>query len=257
MEDKIVKVPVLRVEDGKQQWTEDIVVREFSVTITVNNRELVSILCSPQKLDYLAAGFLLSQGLIKSKEDLISIRVDEKSACVLMEIKPQVEISYKPVVASSGGKGMMLFDSPEVSKESGITIAPPQVLSLVEKFVKHSKVFTNTGGVHSAALCNIEDIILFSEDIGRHNAIDKIFGEALLKDIPLKDYILLTSGRVSSEILVKAARRNIPVLISKSAPTDAGIRLADELGVTLIGFVRGNKMNVYTNNRRVVTTNAE
>ena len=152
---------------------------------------------------------------------------------------------------------MILFDSPEGSIVSGITIAPPQVFSLVEKFVKHSRIFTNTGGVHSAALCNTEDIILFSEDIGRHNAIDKVFGEALLKDISLKDYILVTSGRVSSEILVKAARRNIPVLISKSAPTDAGIRLADELGVTLIGFVRGNRMNIYANNRRVITTNAE
>ena len=252
MENEIVKVPVLRIKEGEQHQTDDIVVREVTVTVIVNNKELVSILCSPLKLDYLVAGFLLSQNIIKDREDIKTIHVDEKTARVMVEIKRQVDISFKPVVASSGSKGTLLSDFPGVSPDSGIKITPLQIFSLVEKFVKNSKIFTSTGGVHSAALCDTENIILFSEDIGRHNAIDKIFGEALLNDISLKDCIMVTS-----EILVKVARRNIPVLISKSAPTDAGIKLAAELGVTLIGFVRGNRMNIYTNDWRVVSSNGK
>jgi len=114
-----------------------------------------------------------------------------------------------------------------------------------------SRVFKATGGVHSAALCDTQNILVFSEDIGRHNAIDKIFGECILEDIPTDEHLIITSGRVSSEILLKVAKRSIPILISKSAPTNLGVRLADDLGITLIGFVRGERMNVYTNKWRV------
>jgi FdhD protein len=113
-------------------------------------------------------------------------------------------------------------------------------------------VFKATGGVHSAALCEAKSILVFSEDIGRHNAIDKIFGECILKDIPTEGCLIITSGRVSSEILLKVARRNIPLLISKSAPTNLGVRLADDLGITLVGFARGRRMNIYTNGWRIM-----
>ena len=105
--------------------------------------------------------------------------------------------------------------------------------------------------MHSAALCDNRDILVFAEDIGRHNAIDKIFGECILRDIPTDDRIVITSGRIPSEILLKVARRKIPIIISISAPTDLGVRLATDLGMTLIGFVRGKRMNVYTNGWRV------
>jgi FdhD protein len=125
---------------------------------------------------------------------------------------------------------------------------------MVKDFQERSDVFKATGGVHSAALCDTNSILLFTEDIGRHNAIDKIFGGCLLEDIPLNDRAMMTSGRVSSEILLKVARRNIPILISKSAPTDVAVKLADNWGITLVGFVRGTKMNVYANSQRVTNT---
>jgi FdhD protein len=137
--------------------------------------------------------------------------------------------------------------------ESKTKISALEVFELVKEFQHRSQLFKATGGVHSAALCNAKSILIFSEDIGRHNAIDKIFGECILKDIPTGNRILVTSGRVSSEILLKAAKRDIPLLISKSAPTDLGVKLANDLGVTLIGFVRGKRMNVYANDWRVVS----
>jgi len=126
------------------------------------------------------------------------------------------------------------------------------VFTLVSDFQHRSQVYRATGGVHSAALCDTKSILVFSEDIGRHNAIDKIFGECILKDIPTDDRMIITSGRISSEILLKVAKRNIPIIISKSAPTDLGVKLASNLGVTLLGFVRGKKINAYTNNWRIV-----
>ena len=94
---------------------------------------------------------------------------------------------------------------------------------------------------------------MFSEDIGRHNAIDKVFGECILKELPTDDHIVVTSGRVSSEIIYKVVKRNIPILISKSAPTNRGVELATDLGITLVGFVREGRMNLYTHARRVVS----
>jgi FdhD protein len=140
-----------------------------------------------------------------------------------------------------------------VKVESQTKISALEVFELVMEFQHRSQIFRTTGGVHSAALCDTKSILVFSEDIGRHNAIDKIFGECILKDIPTDDRIIVTSGRVSSEILLKAVKRNIPLLISKSAPTDLGVKLANDLGVTLIGFVRGKRMNVYSNDWRVAS----
>jgi FdhD protein len=140
----------------------------------------------------------------------------------------------------------------QIKIESKIQISAQDILAMVKEFQQRSEVFKVTGGVHSAALCDTKSILLFNEDIGRHNAIDKIFGECLLKDIMTDDHVVITSGRISSEILLKVAKRNIPILISKSAPTDLGVRLADALGITLLGFVRGKRFNAYTNYSRVV-----
>jgi FdhD protein len=123
----------------------------------------------------------------------------------------------------------------------------------VKEFQHRSQIYRTTGGVHSAVLCDTGNIIVFSEDIGRHNAVDKIFGECILNGITTDDRIIITSGRVSSEIVLKIARRNVPIIVSKSAPTDLGVRLADNLGVTLVGFVRGRRMNVYTHAGRITT----
>lgn len=108
-----------------------------------------------------------------------------------------------------------------------------------------------TGGVHSAALCSTSKMLVCCDDIGRHNAIDKILGRCLLEDIPVDGHIMVSTGRISSEMLLKVAKQNIPIVISKSAPTALGVKLAEEVGLTLIGFVRGKRMNVYTHDWRV------
>ena len=115
-----------------------------------------------------------------------------------------------------------------------------------------AELFRLTGGLHSAALCSAEKILYFCEDIGRHNAVDKLVGLCLKHEISLTDKVLVSSGRISSEILVKAAKLGIPILISRAAPTSLSIELAESLGITLIGFVRGRRCNIYTHQERVL-----
>lgn len=250
------KVPILRISKKGRSKREDTVVVEHTLTITLNNQELVSLLCSPEKLEYLAIGFLCSEGLIKGKEDIGKIVLDENQGVIEIATSepgklPKDAVS-KLLIGSSGGRGISYnaFDQHKI--ESKLTISPEEVFKLLEEFVHRSEVFEATGGVHSAALCDRHGILVFSEDIGRHNAIDKVFGECLLKGIPINDHVVVTSGRISSEIVLKVVKRNIPLLISKSAPTNKGVKLAADLGITLIGFVREGRMNVYTHSWRVI-----
>jgi len=195
---------------------------------------------------------LCSEGLITTKEDIRDIALDKEKGFIAVTTREPGKfagnILSRRLIGSSGGKGVIQnIDRRQGARNnSRITISSYEVVTLIGDFIQRSDVYKSTGGVHSAALCTSQKIILFSDDIGRHNAIDKIFGECLLMDIPVDDRMLLTSGRVSSEIVLKVAKRNIPILISKSAPTKMGVELAHNLGITLIGFVRGITMNIYS-----------
>jgi len=260
MENEIEKIPILRLTEKSKNSIEDAVAREFPLTIILNNQELVTLLCSPKDLKYLAIGFLFSEGLLSSKDEIEKIMVDDQRGVVQVEVEEDKalanELIFKRFITSGGGRGVSFYsaaDGPSQAKvESQIEISTQDVFALMDEFVQRSKVFKLTGGVHSAALCDTENILVFNEDIGRHNAIDKIFGECILKDIPTDERVVITSGRISSEILLKVAKRNIPIVISKSAPTDLGVKLANDLGITLLGFVRGKRINAYTNDWRIL-----
>ncbi len=236
MADTMEQFPIWRVTGTGRSIDTDIVVMEFPLTITLNNKEVATLPCSPQKLNYLAVGFLASEGLINSHDDITKITVDRKKGTVRVKTKKDI----KPTPHTQAKK-----------VDSDIAISAPQVFALMDDFVQSSQLFKDTGGVHSAALADTENILVFSDDIGRYNAIDKVFGECLLKDIATTGRLLITSGRVSSEILLKVAKRNVPLLISRAAPTNLGVRLAQNLGVTLVGFARDKKMNLYASEWRV------
>jgi len=259
--DNIERLPIQRITKEGKKDTEDLVTRELPLTIILNNRELVTLLCSPTDLKYLAIGFLSSEGLVKSKDEIKKITVDNQRGVVRVETAEDKELAneliFKRFITSGCGRGASFYSAVDVQGqakiESQIVISALEVFSLAKEFQRCSQIYRATGGVHSAALCDTTNILVFAEDIGRHNAIDKIFGQCLLEDIPTGEHLIITSGRITSEILLKVAKRNIPLIISKSAPTDLGVRLANDLGITLIGFVRGKRMNAYTNDWRIVT----
>lgn len=251
---------MLQIIGQEKKKGNDTIVREFSLSIFFNNQELVTLACSPSNLEHLVAGFLFSEGFVKGKHDLNEIVVDYQRGVAKVTTKEGKkkggDFSIKRLIASSGGKGISFFHPTDshyhTTIKSQIKISTTEIFALMDEFVQRSKIFQDTGGVHSAALCDKNEILLFREDIGRHNAIDKIFGECILKNIQTDERIILTSGRVSSEILLKVSKRNIPLLVSKSAPTDMGVQLAGEFGMTLIGFARGERMNIYTHEYRVM-----
>jgi FdhD protein len=261
MDNEIEKFPILKFTEGGSSSIEDEVVRESPLTIILNNQELATLLCSPTNLRYLAIGFLFSEGLLNSKEEIKKIIVNDRRGVVRVETAGGEELArealFKRFITAGCGRGASFYSATDVQGqvkvESRVEISTLEVLTLVNEFQQRSRIYQATGGVHSAALCDVKNILMFSEDIGRHNAIDKIFGECILNDIATEDHIIITSGRVSSEILLKVARRNVPIIISKSAPTNLGLRLAADLGVTVVGFVRGRRMNVYTHAGRIAT----
>jgi FdhD protein len=253
------KINIVRVDGGTQSPREDWVAKEFPLTIMLNDQELATLLCSPKDLKYLAAGFLFSEGFIETKGEIIGMTLDQQNGMVGVQTRGGKKITQesfrKRVITTGCGRAIAFYNPADIDGvkeiDSDVRLSPPDVFNLTKEFQRRSEVYRTTGGVHSAALCDAAHVLLFKEDIGRHNAVDKIFGKCLLEDIPTADRIVITSGRISSEILFKVAKRLIPVIISKAAPTDLGVIVAQDLRITLIGFARGKRMNVYAGEWRL------
>lgn len=253
-------IPIIKYENGTVSSVDDMVVKEYALTIMLDGEEFITLLCTPSSLDCLTVGFLLSESIIKSKADIKKIRIDEeKGIAEVNTIESSLiakKLHGKRTMTTGCGKGSTFYnavDSLNCKKVSkGVELSASTILELMRDFNKRSELFLNTGGVHSVALGAGTGILLFHEDVGRHNAMDKVVGEASLKGIELSDKIVLTSGRVSSEMLIKAAKGQIPVIVSRSAPTDLAVELSDQLGITIVGFARGHRMNIYSNPERII-----
>ncbi|MCK9444327.1 MAG: formate dehydrogenase accessory sulfurtransferase FdhD [Tissierellaceae bacterium] len=250
----IKNTAILRIKGQDINEEEDIVVVEYPFTIFINDKELITLLCSPGSLKELTIGFLYSEGLIDESTNVESIDIDEEKGIAYVNIGNRKilaeKLQGKRTITSGCGKGTLFYnvlDSFKSKKiERPLDIEVGQIKDLMRQFNRKSELFLNTGGVHSCALCNKSDILIFEDDIGRHNALDKVLGRAFLDRMDLSDKLVLTSGRISSEMLIKAAKRGIPAIISRSAPTSLSVELARELNILVAGFARGEKMNIYS-----------
>jgi len=253
------KLQIIRFSEGKRKKVSDLVVRESPLTIFLNDVELATFMCSPSDLDRLAVGFLYTEGVISRGDDIRSVTSDDRQGVAWVRTKGRHkrarDLISRRLITTGCGRGLSFHDPSlgiaRLRVRSGIRVRPDELLSLMREFQRRSDLYRKTGGVHSAALCDHSEVLVLKEDVGRHNAVDKVVGECILSGLDTSDKILVTSGRISSEMLVKAARANIPIVLSKSAPTDLGVSLAKEFGVTLVGFVRGSRMNVYSNVGRI------
>ena len=236
------------------------IIREVPLTIFLNDHEIVTLLCLGDHFKSLAVGFLKSEGLINRAEELKSVFVDEDNHLVRVEVEEDTSLAEKlflrRTVTSGCGKGTTFYNALDTlvmgKIVSPLTIRVDQVFHLMHRLVEASELYKITGGTHNSALATVEDLVLFRTDIGRHNAVDKIYGECFLNNIFLKDKVLVTTGRITSEILIKTGRMGIPVLISRSAATSLAISLAKQIEVALIGYVRGKNLVVYTGRERVI-----
>ncbi len=246
--------PVIKITGSSVEGVIDEVASELPVRLVLNNEPLVTLLCTPSELRELAVGFLLSEGLLRDRSSLKKLEIDEQEAVVrivLAGLPPDFARMFEKRTISSGcGKGITYTSSlGKVDRKIDVTdrvMGLNDIRKLLNTFRNISSLYLETGGVHSAALCDNKEILMFSEDIGRHNAVDKLIGKAFLRSIPIENKVLITSGRVTSEIMTKAGRNRFPILISRAAPTCMAVNYAEDMGITLIGFARADRMNIYT-----------
>jgi FdhD protein len=236
-----IKHGIIRADLGKRlfEHVQDEVVTEKIIRLYVNNKPSTVFTCSPSKTEELIFGHLLTQGVINNPEEILQLRFEKEKAIVTL-IHENVIRTKKEEKAKKPKKFQNLVLNPET------------VLNATKILDSKAAVFKRTGGTHAAALLDSKgEILVFSEDIGRHNTIDKVIGEAALKRINLEQTILASTGRLSSEIVSKAANVDVPVVVSLASSTDKGIEVAEKRGLTLIGFVRGRRFNVYSHSERI------
>jgi FdhD protein len=242
--------------DGRLTRGETEVVGEFPLVLRVNDRELVTLIASPHDLRFLVAGFLRVQGFVSRVEDFLMLSVCNDYGIANVRIRGELPGELKPILTSGCGTGIT-YSLPAAGGTGRISgpqepVAPSAVFALMEQLALKAEAYKNHGGVHSAAVGDLEGtLLLYAEDIGRHNTFDRLAGEALLKGVDLSGRLLVTSGRISAEMAAKAAALGIPLLASRTSPTDMAIRICQEAGITLIGYLRGARFKVYAHPDRL------
>ncbi len=243
---------ILRIKEDSSDEIDDLIAVEKKVRISVNGKHLVSLYCSPSMIREFVVGVVHNEGLISGEWCFERMTIDYGD-----EIRVDIPSSAaadngERVVTSGCGGGISstrLVPSGPIADPSSFLLA--SIKTVFREFQKKSDAYKMTGGVHSAALTDGRNILAFAEDIGRHNAVDKVTGYCLLEHLDFSGKIMLASGRLSSEIVMKCWRNGIPVLVSRAAPTSLAVRIAAAAGLTVVGFMRGDRMNVYSGKKRI------
>ena len=255
----IVETGIIRVDSDGVAEESDCVVSERAITVMIDKVGSFTIMCTPSDLEALAVGFIFSEGIITSTRDIVSITIKESMpdvVGVVVEDPGRVTIQRNLIVASSCGMcgvrniDKMLADMPVCSNTAEVT--PATLFQVVEDIRPLQELFRVTGGSHAAGIFDSQGrIFAFAEDIGRHSALDKAIGKAILSEQSTAGCGAVLSGRVSLEMVTKAAKAGIEVIAAVSAPSSFALEAAEKWNITVCGFVRGKKMNIYTHPERI------
>ncbi|KKI90277.1 formate dehydrogenase [Bacillus sp. SA1-12] len=254
-----VQQEIRKYTNGQLFDTVDDIVTEFPLTIFINNQEFATMVCTPDHFEEIVIGFLASEGVIRFLDDIKALTIDEHAGYAHVTLHANVTTSQqfysKRFIGSCCGKSRQFYFQNDArtakTATTKLTINPDQCIKLMNDMQNSSTVFQATGGAHNASLCTHDQIIVTRTDIGRHNALDKLFGYSIMNQLSVRDKIIVFSGRISSEVLVKAAKIGVGIVLSKSAPTDLAIKLADDLNITAVGFIRGQSFNIYSHPERI------
>jgi len=247
---------------GARRETID-VIAEVSCALYVNRFELVSFMCSPVELERLAVGFLLNEGVIGGAGEVAALRVrrgEGERLFIDVELEREdVELPRRRILTSGCTGGVTFEDiAARVERpiESPLSVTAEQVSATMTRLLEAARLYKETRGVHTSALATPERLLVVCEDVGRHNTLDKIRGACALEGIDPAGGIVASTGRISSEMLSKAAKMRCPVVMSRTSPTALSVRLARRWGLTVIGYVRREGFNVYAGLERVVRAGA-
>jgi FdhD protein len=265
------KVKISKIRKDKREEIEDIVLYETPIDLYINSKPLVNIICLAKDLKELAIGFLFSIGVIDSIEDVNVIKVNELENSVHVELDEQIDFNLENLDMNPVSRVIDTtcgIPSPwrNVIKErleksniketlkanDSIIIKASTIFTAIKQMQINTPLYRETGGCHGAAIFDINGKLLsVKEDIGRHNAIDKVIGEMLVKQFSFENIFLTSTGRLTGDSVLKAIRAKIPIVASLSAAVESGIRLAFAYRITLIGFARGTRMNIYSHPNRI------
>ncbi|NOQ38759.1 MAG: formate dehydrogenase accessory sulfurtransferase FdhD [Anaerolineales bacterium] len=234
-----------------RKWQEEVgeVIEEAPLTIYVNGIELATIMGTPLNQDWLAVGFLKNEGILNNVEEIEDLRITSEGCCVDVLLNRTVELPSKKIITSGCGGGIT-YDDPLIDIEpfqiESIT-TPDNILLAYKKLQTKDSLYARARGVHAAGLLDLEgnQLIKVAEDVGRHNTIDKLRGACLLEGIQTQGRAILTTGRISSEMLRKGALMGCPVIVSRTSPTSLAVEMARSWKITLVGYARHGKLRVY------------
>ncbi|OPA79543.1 sufurtransferase FdhD [Campylobacter pinnipediorum subsp. pinnipediorum] len=238
---------------------DDILVREIKLNIIVNDKKVGSMMATPVDLEALAVGYLLSENIILNPKDISDIKFNEKKLCVEIKAKVNEEslktLNHESIIISGCGRSVTANVNLETLSakliNQDIKFKRSDISNQMSEFYTQCELYEKTGCVHTAKLFTDNQKFYIGEDIAQHNTIDKAIGKATLDNADLKNSFLMVSGRLSSEMVVKAVMNSIPLLVSRTAPTSLGVLIARKFNLTLCGFARGNKLNVYSCESRI------
>lgn len=240
----------------EEEW----VAREINLRISINGNELIRFACSPVDCEDLAIGFLFTEEIIKSLEDIDHIilnRDEYKIELILAEKKATLIEKWSKSKTMSSGCGQGVISNLERRRKNLLpaNIKANKNINNLSKLFLHlknnSEWYEKTGCIHNVSLFSDDGNVIIREDIGRHNAVDKVIGAALQCNVNFDKTILNCSGRISSDMILKTCRAQIPIVISRTAPTTLAVDIANECGITLIGFARGRRLNIYSHAERI------
>jgi FdhD protein len=237
----------LRVRGNAAEEVDAEVVREQPLTVYVNGEKFLTLLCSPFMIESLVTGYLWMEKIIGGLDDISALEVSAVDGRADVTLTHAVTLPTERILTSGCGGGITFrIDHRLFPKlDSTLRVRPEQLSRGMKELFAAAESYQRSRGIHGAALSDGERLLIVAEDVGRHNAVDKIKGEALRRSMPTEDRILLSTGRVSSEMLLKAARMGVPIVASRTSPTEMAVALAEQLNITVCGYVRPDSLNLY------------
>lgn len=249
MSEMFKKIKAIRVDESSHE-IDEIIVEDKEIELIINDLAFGRFSISPNFIKEFAVGYLLGEGLILSKDNITKINIEENVVDLKIDLE-DFEIRRELIMSSDCFGGVRQKIELIDKVESNYRITKEDVINASRRLKEQSQVWKQTGGTHIAALVN-QDNFIAVEDVSRHVAIDKVMGIAFLKDIDFSNSFMVSSGRMPSDMVMKVAKVGIPILTSKAAPTVSGFLAGEKSGITLVGFVRGGRFNIYTNPERII-----
>jgi FdhD protein len=244
------KLPCIRVDGDKCETGQHEVIDEAPMALFVNGRHAMTAMMSPVQLEDFVTGYLYTEQIIRGIDEIESIRIEKNRMSVITKNLFKVLGPKKTILSGCGGSTSFIDTGKLPKIQSGYTISTTDIWT-IQKAVLNSELHIKTGGIHIVALLDRDKILAVSEDIGRHNALDRVIGYGLRNRIDLSKTWVIVSGRISSEMVRKCLIAGIPIIVSRGATTTLAVETAEKTGLTVVGFARGGKMVIYTHARRV------